>query len=165
MLRPILRRSHLVEEISVHTRALAALLLMMAFLLLAAGCGGPGAKALDKAREQEAAGDTQTTAAPTKTTDTTASTTKTTEAKKGSGGKLDPKARTMFASTCGSCHTLADAKTTGAVGPNLDELMPDEDRVRSQIDSGGGGMPPGLLSGDDADSVAAYVAAAAGSSK
>ena len=30
----------------------------------------------------------------------------------------------IFAANCGSCHTLADAGTTGTVGPNLDESKP-----------------------------------------
>jgi hypothetical protein len=28
--------------------------------------------------------------------------------------------RTVFIAKCGSCHTLAEAKTTGTIGPNLD---------------------------------------------
>jgi mono/diheme cytochrome c family protein len=79
--------------------------------------------------------------------------------------ELDPAARELFASTCGSCHTLSDAETTGAVGPNLDETTFDEAAVRAQIKNGGGGMPPMLLDGDEADSVAAYVAAAAAAAK
>jgi hypothetical protein len=99
------------------------------------------------------------------TTDTT-STTDTTPAAGGDSGEkpaaLDPAARDLFAKTCGSCHTLADAKSSGTFGPNLDDLKPDEETVRTQIANGGGGMPPKLLDGADADKVAAYVAAAAG---
>ena len=29
----------------------------------------------------------------------------------------------LFKANCGSCHTLADAGTTGTVGPNLDEAF------------------------------------------
>lgn len=78
--------------------------------------------------------------------------------------KIDPAARELFVSKCGTCHTLADAGTSAEVGPNLDELDPDTKRVRDQIASGGGGgiMPANLLEGDDADAVAAYVDAASG---
>jgi mono/diheme cytochrome c family protein len=86
--------------------------------------------------------------------------------------------------SCGSCHTLADAGTKGTIGPNLDEAFayarsdePDQgfdestirDVVRGQIaypveepPTGEPGMPADLVSGDDADSVAAYVASVAG---
>jgi cytochrome c oxidase subunit II len=34
----------------------------------------------------------------------------------------------LFASQgCGSCHTLADAGTSGAIGPNLDEVLQGKD--------------------------------------
>jgi cytochrome c oxidase subunit 2 len=32
--------------------------------------------------------------------------------------------KTLFTQQCGSCHVLADAETTGEVGPNLDESLP-----------------------------------------
>ena len=90
------------------------------------------------------------------------------DASKADGGDkapvLDAAARELFSSKCGSCHTLADAKTNGSFGPNLDDLAPDQDTVRNQIENGGGGMPPKLLEGDDADKVAEYVANAAGAS-
>ena len=31
--------------------------------------------------------------------------------------------KTLFAKNCGGCHTLADAATAGAVGPNLDDAF------------------------------------------
>jgi mono/diheme cytochrome c family protein len=73
-----------------------------------------------------------------------------------------PAAKVKFTNTCGGCHTLADAGTKGAVGPNLDDLKPDEATVEHQIAKGGGAMPPKLLTGQDAKDVAAYVAAVAG---
>lgn len=85
----------------------------------------------------------------------------------GSGGdeaapaELDPEARTLFADTCGSCHTLADAETEGEFGPVLDDTELDSTGVREKIETGGGGMPPDLLEGEEADAVAEYVAAAA----
>ncbi len=46
-------------------------------------------------------------------------------------GKGDAEAgAAVFASAgCGGCHTLADAGSSGAVGPNLDELQPTEAQV------------------------------------
>lgn len=85
----------------------------------------------------------------------------------GSGGegaapaKLDPKARSLFAETCGACHVLSDAGTNGTFGPNLDETNLDATGVAQKIEEGGGGMPAGLLEGDDADAVSTYVAGAA----
>lgn len=77
-----------------------------------------------------------------------------------SGGGENPKQ--TFAGTCGSCHTLQAAGTNGTFGPNLDDLKPDEARVRSAISGGPGPMPSGLLNGAAADAVAKYVAASAG---
>jgi len=56
----------------------------------------------------------------------------------------DPAAgKTVFAgaSSCGSCHTLADAGASGAVGPNLDESKPDTELVVTRVTNGQGGMP------------------------
>jgi cytochrome c oxidase subunit II len=58
----------------------------------------------------------------------------------GTGGQTDAKG--LFASTCGGCHTLTKAGTSGTVGPNLDDLSLDPEGVRQQIRRGGGGMPP-----------------------
>ncbi|HVL95921.1 MAG TPA: cytochrome c, partial [Solirubrobacteraceae bacterium] len=78
----------------------------------------------------------------------------------GAAGGTDGKA--LFAGTCGSCHTLADAGTNGTFGPNLDELKPDADEVREAIRGGPDQMPENLLEGAQADAVAEYVASAAG---
>ena len=50
-------------------------------------------------------------------------------------------ARVYASAGCGSCHTLAAAKRTGSVGPNLDTLRPGFDQVRVQVERGGGAMP------------------------
>jgi mono/diheme cytochrome c family protein len=72
----------------------------------------------------------------------------------------------LFIETCKSCHTLAAVQAHGVTGPNLDQLAPlDKQRVLNAIKTGGTGtgrMPPGLLSGADADAVATYVANVAG---
>jgi mono/diheme cytochrome c family protein len=78
----------------------------------------------------------------------------------------DPAAgKSIFTEKCGTCHTLADAGTSGTTGPNLDDLKPDEATVSSQVTNGGGGMPAfgGTLSEQQIADVAAYVAQAAGS--
>lgn len=72
----------------------------------------------------------------------------------------------LFRQTCATCHTLAAANAHGATGPNLDEIGEmTEDRVLQAIKIGGTGqkrMPAGLLEGEDAEAVAAYVTAVAG---
>ena len=77
----------------------------------------------------------------------------------------DPGAgKAIFTASCGSCHTLSDAGTSGQVGPNLDDLKPDAPTVQKQVENGGGGMPAfkGTLSDADITNVAAYVASVAG---
>lgn len=82
---------------------------------------------------------------------------------KGSSGKP----------SCASCHTLEAAGAKGVVGPNLDDAFrydrqqgykesTIEQVVRDQIEIAGGRMPANLVTGADADAVAAYVAACAG---
>ena len=71
----------------------------------------------------------------------------------------------MFASAgCGSCHTLAAAKSSGQVGPNLDQAQPTYDQVVQKVTSGGGGMPAfgGQLSEQQIRDVSAFVATNAG---
>jgi mono/diheme cytochrome c family protein len=64
---------------------------------------------------------------------------------------------------CGSCHTLADAGTTGTTGPNLDDLQPSFDAAFQQIKNGGGGMPAYDQLGDESiANLAAYVSESAG---
>jgi mono/diheme cytochrome c family protein len=73
---------------------------------------------------------------------------------------------TVFTSSCGSCHTLSAAGTTGSVGPNLDDLKPKPDQaaVEAQVRNGGGGMPAfqGRLSDAEITAVSKYVAENAG---
>jgi outer membrane protein assembly factor BamB len=95
---------------------------------------------------------------PTTSTGTTTTTTTTTTGGGAASGK------TVFTSNCGSCHTLNAAGTSGNVGPNLDQLKPDEATVERQVRNGGGGMPAfeGRLSDAQIMAVAAYVAQNAG---
>jgi len=70
----------------------------------------------------------------------------------------------VFTGTCGGCHTLADAGTSGATGPNLDDAAPDAATVKAYVRGGGGGMPAfgDELPNAEIDAVAAYVATVAG---
>ena len=74
----------------------------------------------------------------------------------------EERGRELFVENCGSCHTLDAAGTTGQIGPNLDEAQLDEADVLRAIEIGGrgsGNMPQNLVSGKDAQDVAAFVAA------
>ena len=60
---------------------------------------------------------------------------------------------------CAACHTLADAKSNGEIGPNLNQIKPDIARVISTVTNGIGVMPPykDLLSKEEIQAVAHYV--------
>ena len=96
----------------------------------------------------------------------------------GSGDRI--RGKELFVQGCGSCHALADAGTTGNIGPNLDFAF-----VQSRIDGLGEstiqqvvrgqiaypvvdppteapGMPADIFTGQDAEDVASYVASVAG---
>jgi mono/diheme cytochrome c family protein len=93
-------------------------------------------------------------------------------------GREDPDLVTgkqLFVEKCGACHTLARAGTTGVNGPNLDEAFGPARRqglgqgtvegvVANQVATPlrNSGMPAKLVTGQDADDVAAYVAHVAG---
>ena len=80
----------------------------------------------------------------------------------------------LFVVNCGACHTLDKAGTDGVVGPDLDELLappsptpPDPEtvkpRVLNAIQNGvAGRMPAGILSGEQAETVADFVSQVAG---
>jgi mono/diheme cytochrome c family protein len=92
--------------------------------------------------------------------------------------------QSLFATNCGNCHTLYAAGTDGNFAPNLDELLAPtgppsgagaektieqtEGRVLNAIDEGvdstttPGRMPAGILSGEQAEEVAEFVARTAG---
>jgi hypothetical protein len=73
----------------------------------------------------------------------------------------------VFASAgCGGCHTLKAAGSKGQVGPNLDELKPDQSTVERQVRSGGNGMPSfrAKLSTTQIAQVASFVSTSAHSS-
>lgn len=104
-----------------------------------------------------------TASTPATSTTTTATTgSASTTATTGGAASYPPAAKAKFTTTCGGCHTMADAGTSGTIGPDLDQLKPDAATVAHQIENGGGAMPAGLLKGQDVKDVAAYVAAVAG---
>jgi cbb3-type cytochrome c oxidase subunit III len=95
------------------------------------------------------------------------------------GGSASSGAQ-LFTEKCGGCHTLRAAGTQGTIGPNLDEAFaqPRADGIPNstiqnvvhdqikypsppQISADVPPMPKNLVTGDDADSVAAYVASVA----
>ena len=85
----------------------------------------------------------------------------------GSGATSSAPGAKVFASAgCGGCHTLKAADAKGQVGPNLDELKPDESTVARQVRHGGNGMPAfgQKLSSQQIAQVASFVASASHSS-
>jgi mono/diheme cytochrome c family protein len=71
----------------------------------------------------------------------------------------------LFASAgCGACHTLADAGSGGAVGPNLDEAKPPAALVVERVTNGMGAMPSfsDELTETQIADIAAYVVSATG---
>ena len=53
--------------------------------------------------------------------------------------------------TCASCHSLSDAGSQANIGPNLDEIRPDLNRIILAITNGIGVMPAfeGMLSTEE----------------
>lgn len=82
----------------------------------------------------------------------------------GTEGAGSPGAKVFADAGCGGCHTMAAAGASGKVGPSLDELRPNQERVEKQVQTGGNGMPSfaGKLSATQIKDVAGFVATAAG---
>lgn len=77
---------------------------------------------------------------------------------------LGTNGKQIFAAQCASCHTLAAANATGAVGPNLDQAKPSLAVAKRQVENGGGVMPAfkGRLSDAQIAAVSKFVAENAG---
>jgi mono/diheme cytochrome c family protein len=157
-------------------RALVLVLFLALFGFAAAGCGGEEEATPTPDTVEGTVGTTETTeTTETETTDTettggTETETETTETETGGGGAGQGDAaagKEIFLGTagCGSCHTLADAGTSGTVGPNLDDAQPSADLVVERVTNGQGAMPPfkGTLTEQQINDVAAYVSSVAGS--
>jgi mono/diheme cytochrome c family protein len=156
-------------------RAALALVLLVLAVAFATGCGGEeevtptpesvtGTLATETETTETETTETETT--ETETTDTEATETETTETQPpaAEGDPVAGKAVFLGASACGTCHTLADAGTTGTVGPNLDQAQPDFALAVDRVTNGQGGMPSfsASLSEQEIADVAAYVSTAAG---
>ncbi len=100
----------------------------------------------------------------TDTTETETTDTETTTTPAADGDPVAGKAVFLGASGCGSCHTLADAGTSGAIGPNLDESQPSFELAVDRITNGQGAMPSfsSTLSEQQIADAAAYVSSASG---
>jgi mono/diheme cytochrome c family protein len=137
--------------------ALGYLAIALIALAIAAGCGGSGSDTVEQ--------QTATAGAPEEP---------------NPGQPLSPAeahGRDLFVQHCGACHTFDAAGTVGQIGPNLEDIAVDEGDVLHAIRTGGGrhakgqetgpsgNMPRNLVTGKDAQDVAAFVAAnASGSS-
>ncbi|HXG75011.1 MAG TPA: c-type cytochrome [Gaiellaceae bacterium] len=153
-------------------RRVALLLTSLALLLsvgaIVAGCGGEE-EAAPVPEDTTGTIPTTTDTTETTTTETTTETTETTgtETETEPAGEGDPAAgKQVFLGTagCGTCHTLADAGTSGTVGPNLDDSQPSFELVVDRVTNGRGAMPAfeGTLTEQQIADVAAYVSQAAG---
>jgi mono/diheme cytochrome c family protein len=89
----------------------------------------------------------------------------------------EQRGRELFGQACSQCHTLAAANTVGKTGPNLDQLQPPTSLVLNTIRNGClqdppphsnqsclgyGTMPADVVTGRDAQDVAAFVGRVAG---
>ena len=76
------------------------------------------------------------------------------------------RGREQFSLRCKNCHTLAAAKASARVGPNLDDLRPPKaltlDAIEKGRANGNGNMAADLVQGEDAEAVAQFVAVATG---
>ena len=78
---------------------------------------------------------------------------------------LFDKGKEVFleAGNCAACHTLSDAGSNAMVGPNLNEIRPDVQRILMAVRNGIGVMPAmeGMLSDEEIEAVAHYVSISA----
>jgi mono/diheme cytochrome c family protein len=72
----------------------------------------------------------------------------------------------LFGRRCGLCHSLKAANAVAQVGPDLDQLAPNEKFVLDAIlkgrSNGNGQMPAQIYTGEDAADVAKFVAKSVG---
>jgi cytochrome c553 len=157
-------------------RAALLLVLLVAVLgVAAAGCGGeqeqtatPETVEGDLPTETTETETTETETTDTEDTDTTETETTETDtettAPPAEGDAAAGKEVFLGPSACGTCHTLADAGTSGTVGPNLDDSQPSSELVVDRVTNGQGGMPAfgSSLSEQQIADVAAYITSVAG---
>ncbi len=60
---------------------------------------------------------------------------------------------------CGTCHVLKAAGSNGQIGPNLDQIKPQENQIILAVKNGIGVMPSweGTLTEEEIEAVAYYV--------
>jgi len=60
---------------------------------------------------------------------------------------------------CAACHTLANAESSGQIGPNLDQIKPEFMRILNAVSIGIGVMPgfENILTDEEIESVSYYV--------
>jgi cytochrome c551 len=82
----------------------------------------------------------------------------------GGGGSGDAaNGETLFSEQCATCHAIeAGESSQFPSAPNLAESSLSEEEILQQIETGGNGMPPDLVQGQDAVDVATYVLQAQG---
>jgi mono/diheme cytochrome c family protein len=82
--------------------------------------------------------------------------------KQSARSSSSPGAKVFESAGCAGCHTLKAANANGQIGPNLDELKPDQATVAHQVRTGGNGMPSfkDRLSGNQIAQVGSFVAQA-----
>ena len=75
----------------------------------------------------------------------------------GGGETAANDAEQIFQQNCSSCH---GENLEGRNGPALDKIgsQLSQDEIHDVIENGRGGMPAGIIKGDDADKVAAWLA-------
>ena len=108
---------------------------------------------------------TETETTETETTNTGTETETETETSEAAGDPAAGKEVFLGSAGCTGCHTLSDAESTGAIGPNLDATSPSYDEVVERVTDGQGGMPSfkDTLSEEQIQDVAAYVSSVADS--
>jgi uncharacterized cupredoxin-like copper-binding protein len=137
------------------------------FLCTVAGHAGAGMKGVIGVGQAVTATPTTTTTAALGTsptsgksgTSTSVGSTSTTTALAALIGDPVAGATVYTSAGCGSCHILKAAGSTGAVGPSLDDVKPDQPTVVQQVTAGGEIMPSfsPQLSSTQINNVAAYV--------
>ena len=153
--------------------ALLLCLLVAVLAVVAAGCGGEEEQSATPETVQgevTTPGTTETETTQTETTETQTTTTETTSTETTEttetpeGDPVAGKEIFLGSSGCGGCHTLADAGTSGNVGPNLDDAKPSFELAYDRVTNGLGGMPSfsSSLSDQQRADVAAYVSSVAG---
>ena len=79
--------------------------------------------------------------------------------------ELFNKGKEVFleAGNCAACHALSDAGSNAMIGPNLNEIRPDIQRIIMAVRNGIGVMPAmeGILSDEEIEAVAHYVSISA----